>query len=323
MADQKLTALATFTPILTDVLYGVDDPGGTPISGGVILTALNTLLAANLVFPNTGLKVQDTNASHNLIIKPGSDLSASDKTLTITTGNANRGFTILGDLVFNVGLTVNTNAGIIDFTAASKTLTVEENSLVNQDLTSDASPTFANIDIATAGAIRAAVGAGNTLLIQARDVDGAAYTTFITLTSNNTPTMDLGASTRSGEINYQDNVLKRPVLVDYAEETNTVASSSNVITLDLATGNNFETVLTENITTINMTNPPASGKVGSFTWRITQDSSARTLTFAAAVKWAGDDAPDVSTVDSLHLLVFSTFDGGTTWIGAHAVSEYS
>lgn len=38
---------------------------------------------------NTGLHVLDTNASHDLIIKPGSDLSA-DRTLTITTGDADR-----------------------------------------------------------------------------------------------------------------------------------------------------------------------------------------------------------------------------------------
>lgn len=37
------------------------------------------------------------------------------------------------------------------------------------------------------GGLRGSASAGNTLLIQAYDVDGAAYKTFITLTSNNTP----------------------------------------------------------------------------------------------------------------------------------------
>lgn len=44
---------------------------------------------------NTGLKVKDTNASHGLSIVPGSDLSA-DRTLTITTGDADRALTIAG-----------------------------------------------------------------------------------------------------------------------------------------------------------------------------------------------------------------------------------
>lgn len=48
-----------------------------------------------------------------------------------------------------------------------------------------------NLTVNTGGAVRTATSAGNTLLVQAYDVDGAAYTTFITLTANNTPTMDL------------------------------------------------------------------------------------------------------------------------------------
>jgi hypothetical protein len=45
---------------------------------------------------NTGLKVKDTNASHGLTIKPGSDLTA-DKVLTLNTGDADRALTIGAD----------------------------------------------------------------------------------------------------------------------------------------------------------------------------------------------------------------------------------
>ena len=44
MADTKTTALAAFTPVLADLLYGVDDPGGSPDSGQFTITALRTLL---------------------------------------------------------------------------------------------------------------------------------------------------------------------------------------------------------------------------------------------------------------------------------------
>lgn len=40
MADTKLTGLAAFTPEATDLLYGVDDPGGTPVSGQFTVSAL-------------------------------------------------------------------------------------------------------------------------------------------------------------------------------------------------------------------------------------------------------------------------------------------
>lgn len=46
MADTKLTALTAFTPIVTDLLYGVDNPAGTPVSGKMTISALWTLLLA-------------------------------------------------------------------------------------------------------------------------------------------------------------------------------------------------------------------------------------------------------------------------------------
>jgi hypothetical protein len=52
--------------------------------------------------------------------------------------------------------------------------------------------------LSAGGGLRTAQGAGNTALLQAYDVDGAAYVTFATLTANNTPTFDLSASTTIG-----------------------------------------------------------------------------------------------------------------------------
>lgn len=49
MADTKLSALSPFTPVLTDLLYSVDDPSGTPIEGQITLTNVRDLLQANLV----------------------------------------------------------------------------------------------------------------------------------------------------------------------------------------------------------------------------------------------------------------------------------
>lgn len=63
--------------------------GGGGISDG-------DTLSIGLTFPNTGLHILDTNASHDLIIAPGSDLSA-DRTLTVTTGDADRVLTLTGD----------------------------------------------------------------------------------------------------------------------------------------------------------------------------------------------------------------------------------
>lgn len=53
-------------------------------------------LTTGLTFPNTGLHLLDTDASHDLIVKPGSNLTA-DRTLTITTGDSDRTVTISGN----------------------------------------------------------------------------------------------------------------------------------------------------------------------------------------------------------------------------------
>lgn len=55
-----------------------------------------------------------------------------------------------------------------------------------------------SVTLATAGGVRTSTSAGNTLLLQAYDVDGASYTTFGTLTANNTPTFDLSANITIG-----------------------------------------------------------------------------------------------------------------------------
>ncbi len=63
--------------------WAPDTPGG----GGDVSDG--DTLATGLTFPLAGLHILDTDASHDLILSPGSNLSA-DRTLTLTTGDANR-----------------------------------------------------------------------------------------------------------------------------------------------------------------------------------------------------------------------------------------
>lgn len=65
-------------------------------SGVVIDDSNHVTGMASLTLTNTGLHLLDTNATHDLIIAPGSNLTA-DRTLTITTGDADRTLTLTGD----------------------------------------------------------------------------------------------------------------------------------------------------------------------------------------------------------------------------------
>ncbi len=70
----------------------------------------------------------------------------------------------------------------------------------DQGFATTSSPTFANVDLSTGGALRAGQTATNTLKIQAYDVDGAAFADVITVTSANTPTLDLLSTVTIGSL---------------------------------------------------------------------------------------------------------------------------
>lgn len=107
-----------------------------------------------------------------------------------------------------------------------------------------------------------------------------------------------------------------------SEESTTITSSSNAATLDLSTGTNFQHTLSENVT-YTFSNPSASGRVSSFTLKVVQDSTARTITWPTSVDWAGGSAPTLSTGSGdCDLFVFITYDNGTTYYGLTAGQDF-
>ena len=112
---------------------------------------------------------------------------------------------------------------------------------------------------------------------------------------------------------------------DYAETRTTPSSSAGTLTLDIENGNIFEVTLTENVTTLNINNPPASGKAGSFTLILKQDGTGGyTVTWPAAVKWAGGTAPTLSSgPNDIDIITFLTTDAGTAWYGMTAGLDFS
>ena len=83
------------------------------------ITGVNSITIAN-----TGLHVLDTNATHDLIIRPASDLTA-DRTLNLATGDANRTLTLAGDATFsgttNIGGNLTTSAQNLTLTLSGAT----------------------------------------------------------------------------------------------------------------------------------------------------------------------------------------------------------
>ena len=105
------------------------------------------------------------------------------------------------------------------------------------------------------------------------------------------------------------------IAASYNETYAAVTSTSNATTVNCEAGNTFSHTLTEN-TTFTFSNPPASGTGYSFTLKVVQDSTARTITWPASVDWAAATAPTISTGSGeVDVFVFFTTDGGTTFYG--------
>jgi hypothetical protein len=121
-------------------------------SGGGI--ADGATLTTGLTFPIAGLHILDTDASHDLIISPGDNLTA-DRTLTITTGDANRTITLTGNTTLtgtNTGdqtnisgnaATVTTNANLTGpITSVGNTTSVASQTGTGSTFVMQASPTL-------------------------------------------------------------------------------------------------------------------------------------------------------------------------------------
>jgi hypothetical protein len=74
-------------------------------------------------------------------------------------------------------------------------------------------------------------------------------------------------------------------------------------TLTLLVENVVTATVNTSANTFTFSNPPASGKCGSFTIILTNGGS-QTVNWPGAVDWAGGSAPTLTTVD-----------GGTIWYG--------
>lgn len=125
---------------------------------------------------------------------------------------------------------------------------------------------------------------------------------------------DTGNVTAGGNLNMVDKTLQRPVIKDYAETPNSLGSISGAVTLNFENGNFQYGTLAGNVT-FTISNPPASGQVGSMTLELIQDGTgSRTVTFPGSVKFAGGTPPTLSTnANARDVLVLYTRDAGTTY----------
>jgi hypothetical protein len=125
----------------------------------------------------------------------------------------------------------------------------------------------------------------------------------------------------SGDVTLSEELTAK----SYNETFASASSSAGALTLNCETGNVFQVTLTEDVTSTSFANPPASGTAYGFTLRVVQDSTARAITWPAAVKWrSGGFAPALSQASgAIDVFMFFTTDAGANWYGFTAGQDFS
>ena len=133
--------------------------------------------------------------------------------------------------------------------------------------------------------------------------------------------LNLAGGVMTGNLDMNRKLLQKSEIKDYSETVITSTGVTGTKTLDLSQGNVFDMTLS-GATTFVFSNPPASGKAGSFTLIIRQLSTLRAVTFPASVKWDNDVMPDFATSKTA-ILCFVTTNGGARWYGVVSGTRFT
>jgi hypothetical protein len=303
MANERISGLtAVATPAGTDRIPVTQSADINVTSKYETLSQIQTYALTNgtvtgtMTFPNTGVRILDTNATHTLAIAAGSDLTAS-RTLNIVTADSSRTMTLTGDptlsdwfdqsvkqaatptfagvnaTTFTGGAALSggtigalTSFGIratgaafdlkfantevltgnktLTFNLAdtNRTLTMLGNAALDQDLTTNNTPTFAGMIVSNNYQIIGGNVAGHVWYLGAYDNDLADYKQFATFTAGNTPSC-AWAQPANSTLTWNGGAIDNAVIGGSTPAAGTFTSL-------VATS---ETVTTLNTTTINTT----------------------------------------------------------------------
>jgi hypothetical protein len=291
----------------------VVNPAPVTIYGGSTTAATNSTIGGVIV--GTGLTVQangllSANGTANL---PFANLTSLPATLAlhgITDGLTAANLT--GYLLFS---TANVTYSVLGHTHTIANVTGLQTALDGKQatgsyvLTSNSALTDARTPLAHNQAWSTITSTPTTL-----GGYGIIDSTVATLTGTQTLTnKTLGATSVNGTMSFLGNITSQLQLQSWRETFTSPTITSGTLTLDLSASNFFKVSLNAAITTITITNTPASS-AASFTLEVTADGTARAVTWPAAFKWTGGTAPTLtSTSTKTDTFVFYSTDAGTTW----------
>jgi hypothetical protein len=233
------------------------------------------------------------------------DLSGTPSAYTLPTATTS----VLGGVKVD-GTTVTIASGVISASASSYTLPTATTSVLGGVKVDGSSITISSGVISSTYSYTLPAASVSVL-------GGVRLGTGVNLDANGFLISDvkLSSNTFTDTQNLGGNLLTQPKLQAYRETSTAPTISSGTLTLDLSGSNFFAVSLNAAITTLTISNTPASS-AASFTLELTADGTARAVTWGAAIKWSGGTAPTLtSTSGKKDVFAFYSNDGGTTWQG--------
>ena len=241
----------------------------------------------------------------NIVIEPNSTVIYAQANAAY--GQANAAYTQANSARSDANTTfatINTTFGTINTNATN----INSNAInaYGQANTarSDANTTFATINT-TFSTVNTTFGTINTTF-------GTVNTTFGTTNTSISNKMATAGGTFTGDVNF-----KR-----WTEITTTDTNVTTSKTVDLSVGSYFVYTMTGS-TTFTFNNAIASGNAHSFTIVLKQDAGgSRAPSWSANIKFAGGAAPPyTANASAVDIWSFTTYDGGTTYVGTLAVKD--
>jgi hypothetical protein len=132
----------------------------------------------------------------------------------------------------------------------------------------------------------------------------------------------LTGTTTVATLEMADNILRRPYIDDYALFRTTLTATATT-TLNYSTAQVYAITMNANITTLSVSNEPASGRYGEMTLKLIYNSAtARTIDWTdIGVKWGEPGAPTLTSVSGKHDVVHLwTDDAGASWYGSYILN---
>lgn len=253
---------------LTDnaIVRGDGGAKGVQTSAVIIDDTDNVTGMATLTLPNTGLHLLDTNATHDLIIAPGSNLTA-DRTLTVTTGDSDRTLTMAGDATIS-----GTNTGDVTLAGTPDYITIS-GQVITRGAIDQTTDVTGVLPVANGGtnASSASITAFNNITgYTAAGATGTTSTNLVFSTSPSLTTPTLGVASATSVNKVAITAPASSATLTLADGSSLVTSGANSITLTSTGATNVTLPTTGTVATLagteELDNKTLDSSVGKGTW---------------------------------------------------------